>query len=203
MTYYNSTINFDSNTIELPPPTDTPPPCPIYAFSCSVHASLTCMLPPFSESILPAVLNDSLLTPAKSSRVSLVESNLLLAKRSLLGTAAHFASSNQPLSLSLFIAVPISDRLVCTNNPRPRYQPSIPTRQKHLRPLNEEQQTQLADFLESYRDVFATTDYDLGHTTLVQEKLNQIVNSLTEYRLQYKITSISMLTRCLSTAQCV
>ena len=47
LTYNNSTINFDSNTIELPPPTDTPPPCPTYAFSCSVHASLTCILPPF------------------------------------------------------------------------------------------------------------------------------------------------------------
>ena len=203
MTYYNSTISFDSNTIDLPPLTDTPPPCPTYAFSCSVHASLTCMLPPFSESILPAVLNDSLLTPAKSSRVGLVESNPLLAKRSLLGAAAHFSSSTQPLSLSLSIAVPISDTLVCTNNPQPRYQPSIPTRQKHLRPLNEEQQTRLADLLESYRDVFATTDYDLGHTTLVLEKLNQFVNSLNEYRLQYKIASISMLTRCLSTAQCV
>ena len=168
LTYHNSTINFDSNTIELPPPTDTPPPCPTYAFWCSVHASLTCMLPPFSESILPAVLYDSLLTPVKSSRVGLVESNPMLAKRSLLAAAAHFASSTQPLSLSLSIAVPISDTLVCTYNPQSRYQPSIPTRQKHLRPLNEEQQTelQLADLLESYRDVFATTDYDLGHTCI-------------------------------------
>ena len=81
LTYNNSTISFDSNTIELPPPTDTPPPCPTYAFSCSVHASLTCILPPFSESILPAVLNDSLLTPTTSSRVGLVESNSSLAER--------------------------------------------------------------------------------------------------------------------------
>ena len=67
LTYNNSTINFDSNTIELPPPTDIPPPCATYAFSCSVHASLTCILPPFSESILPAVLNDSLLTATTST----------------------------------------------------------------------------------------------------------------------------------------
>ena len=89
LTYHNSTINFDCNTIELPPPTDTPPPCPTPAFSCSVHASLTCILPPFSESILPAVLNESLLTPPTTSRVGLVESNPSLAERySLLGAAA-------------------------------------------------------------------------------------------------------------------
>ena len=38
--------------------------------------------------------------------------------------------------------------------------------------LNEEQQAQLADLLESNRDVFATTDHELGHTTLVQHYID-------------------------------
>jgi hypothetical protein len=88
LTHYQSVINFDTSKLQLPPPTDIPPPCPVPDFSCSVHATMTCVLPPFSESVIPANLNASSQNVATSSLVGLVESSSRLIERySLCGAA--------------------------------------------------------------------------------------------------------------------
>ena len=88
LTHHQSVINFDTSTLQLPPQTDTPPPPPP-DFSCSVHAVRTCVLPPFSESIIPADLNDFAPVVATCSLVGLVEgSPRLIECYNLCGAAA-------------------------------------------------------------------------------------------------------------------
>ena len=89
LTHYQSVINFDTSKLQLPPPTDTPPPCPVPDFSCSVHATMTCVLPPFPESVIPANMNASSQNVSTSSLVNLVESSCRLIERYSLCSAAE------------------------------------------------------------------------------------------------------------------
>ena len=167
LTYYNSTINFDSNTIELPLPTDTSPPCPTYAFSCSVHASLTCILPPFSKSTLPAVLNNSLLTPAKSSRVGLVESNPSLAERySLLGAVALVTISDTNT---------IPFRVI-----NPTSQPVTIYRRTNLGHISLYQQPPAVSVIDTNQtetpSTFSTIGFDFSYTNLNEEQQAQLAD---------------------------
>ena len=153
-----------------------------------------------------------MLTPAKSSRVGLVESNPSLAERySLLGAVALVTISDtntipfrvinptsQPVTIyrrtnlghiSLYQQPPAVSVIDTNQTETPSTSSTIGFDFSYTN-LNEEQQAQLVDRQESNRDMFATTDHEL----------DQFVNSPTTYRLQYEIASMSMLTRCSSTA---
>lgn len=201
LTHYQSVIDFDSSTLQLPPPTDTPPPCPIPDFSCSVHAAMTCVLPPFSESVIPANLHDSAQNVSTSTLVGLVESSSRLIERySLCGAAALVRVSgdntipfrvinptSQPVTIyrrtnlgkfSSFEPPPVVS-IVDDSSTVPNVQPSSTSNStsetfidlSHT-DLAEEQRAQLTQLLHDNRDVFAFTDDELGHTSLVQHHID-------------------------------
>ena len=90
MSYYQTVIDLETCVSRMPPTTDTPPPFSEPSFAISVHCYMTCILPPFSESVIriPAKLDKQPDLFFNYNLVGLVESNPMLADRySLCGAA--------------------------------------------------------------------------------------------------------------------
>ena len=131
-----------------------------------------------------------MLTPAKLSRVGLAESNPSLAEQySPLGAAALVIISDtntipfrvinqtsQPVTsysrtnfghISLYQQPPAVSVINTNETETTSTSSTIGFDFSHAN-LNEKQPAQLADLIELNLDVFAKTDHELGHTTLVQ-----------------------------------
>ena len=99
LSYYQSVIDLETCVSRMPPPTDTPPPFPEPSFKSSVHAYMTCILPPFSESVIPAKLDKKPDLYLNYNLVGLVESNPMLADRYSLCGAAEIVQISENSSI--------------------------------------------------------------------------------------------------------
>jgi hypothetical protein len=72
--HYQGVIDFDNQSLELLPPSEKSPPYPALNLLCSVHAYKTCVLPPHTESVIPATLKCNIDLPT-DGLVGIIESN--------------------------------------------------------------------------------------------------------------------------------
>lgn len=169
-------------------------------FSCSVHAAITCILPTFSEFVIPANPSDSSQNVPTTSLVGLVEcSPRLIEFYSLCGTAALVPGAmnntipfrvinptSQPVTIyrrtnlgniSSYEQPPVAS--IVDSHTAPNVQASSTSRSASQTFIDlshtdspKEQQAKLNQLLHENRGVFAFTDDESGHTSFVQHHID-------------------------------
>ena len=115
--HYQSVIDFDNHSLRLLPPSEKPPPYPVLNLSCSVHAHKTSVLPPNTESIIPATLKCNIDIPPDGLD-GIIESNPTLATRYQVCGAATLVKATKQSTAPFRIINPTTQPVTiyrCTN----------------------------------------------------------------------------------------
>ena len=210
--HYQSVIDFDNHSLRLLPPSEKPPPYPALNLSCSVHAHKTCVLPPNTESIIPATLKCNIDIPP-DGLVGIIESKPTLATRYQVCGAATLIKATKQSTVPFRIMNPTAQPVTiyrCTNlgqfssYEEPHIVSVLGTHnvvedKSHRASLllesvdlsnsdlDEKQQAQLNQLLHDNHDIFALNDDELGHTSLVEHHIDT-GDSRPIYRQPYRVS---------------